>query len=47
MVIAPDAALSNKPSGNSTEAFIERVKEQLADSPAKPNDKTFISTIPQ
>ena len=46
MVIAPDASLSKKPSGNSTEAFIERVKEQLADSPAKPKDKPFISTVP-
>ena len=29
MVIAPDASLSKKSSGNSTEAFIERVKELL------------------
>jgi DnaK suppressor protein len=47
MVIAPDASLSKKSSGNSTEAFIERVKEQLSDSPAKSNDKPFIATVPQ
>jgi hypothetical protein len=49
MVIAPDASLSKKPSDNSTAAFIERVKEQLADSPAEPdsNQKPFVSTVPQ
>jgi hypothetical protein len=35
MVIAPDASLSSKPSGNSTEAFIERVKGQLSESPGQ------------
>lgn len=49
MIIAPDASLSNKPTGNSTEAFIERVKDQLSDSSAKPRktQDAFVSTIPQ
>jgi hypothetical protein len=49
MIIAPDASLSSKPSGNSnsTEAFIERVKEQLSASPAEKEEEPFTSTIPQ
>jgi hypothetical protein len=49
MIIAPDASLSSKPSsnGNSTEAFIERVKEQLSGSPAEKEEEPFTSTIPQ
>jgi hypothetical protein len=47
MIIAPDASLSNKASGNSTEAFIERVKEQLSGSPAEKEEEPFTSTIPQ
>ena len=47
MVIAPDASLLNKASGNSTEAFIERVKEQLSDSPSEKKEEPFTSTIPQ
>ena len=47
MVIAPDASLLNKASGNSTEAFIERVKEQLSESPSEKKEEPFTSTIPQ
>ena len=47
MIIAPDASLSNKASGNSTEAFIERVKEQLSGSPSEKEEEPFTSTIPQ
>ena len=47
MVIAPDASLSNKPSGNSTEAFIERVKGQLPENPGERKVEPFNSTVPQ
>jgi hypothetical protein len=47
MVIAPDASLSSKPSGNSTEAFIERVKGQLSESPGQKKVEPFNSTVPQ
>ena len=47
MVIAPDASLSSKPSGNSTEAFIERVKGQLSESPGQKKIEPFNSTVPQ
>ena len=56
MVVAPDATLSNKegeseavkPTGNSTDQFINRVKEQLSDSEKAggDKDKAFISTTP-
>jgi hypothetical protein len=45
MVITPDATLSSKPSTNSTGAFIDRVKEQLANSDsADDEDEAFIQT---
>jgi hypothetical protein len=47
MVIAPDATLSSKAAGNSTEAFIERVKGQLSESPGQKNEEPFNSTVPQ
>jgi len=47
MVITPDASLSNKPSGNSTEALIERVKGQLSEGPGKKKEEPFNSTLPQ
>ena len=47
MVIPRDGSLSNKPSGNSTEAFIERVKEQLSGSPDEKKEEPIRSTIPQ
>ena len=48
MVITPDATLSNKPAGNSTDAFIDRVKEQLSSSEKSSDDKdgAYISTTP-
>jgi hypothetical protein len=46
MVIAPNASLSSKPPGNSTEAFIERVKGQLSDSPGQDKGEPFNSTVP-
>ena len=47
MIMGPDPSRSSKPSSNSTEAFIERVKEQLSGSPAEKEEEPFISTIPQ
>ena len=47
MKIAPDTSLPNKASGSSTEAFIERVKEQLSRSPTEKEEEPFTSTIPQ
>jgi hypothetical protein len=47
MVIAPDESLSTKPSGNSTEAFIERVKGQLSKAPGQNEVEPFSSTVPQ
>ena len=50
VVIAPDASLSRKAeSGNSTDAFIARVKEQLSTSDGSKENKEepFTSTIPQ
>jgi hypothetical protein len=45
MIIAPDASLSNKPSTSSSDAFIDRVKKQLADSDsAADKDEAFIQT---
>ena len=48
MIIAPDASLSNKDSGNSTNAFIDRVKQQLAngETPAEKKAEQFTSTVP-
>ena len=47
MIIAPDASLSNRSSGNSTDSFIERVKEQLSGSPSVQEEEPFIATVPQ
>ncbi len=48
VVIAPDATLSNKPAGNSTNSFINRVKDQLSGPENSTEDKeqAFISTTP-
>jgi len=47
MIMPPDPSRSSKPSSNSTEAFIERVKEQLSGSRTEKEEEPFISTIPQ
>ena len=48
MVIAPDASLSSKNPENSTNAFIDRVKQQLANGESSPQKKeeSFASTVP-
>lgn len=48
VIIAPDATLSNKAAGNSTDSFINRVKDQLSGSEnsAEDKEKAFISTTP-
>ena len=47
MTIAPDASQSNKAPGDSTEAFIERVKKQLSESPSEEEEEPFTSTVRQ
>ena len=48
MVVTPDATLSSKTPKNSTDAFIDRVKEQLSTSEAPSEDEQdpFIQTTP-
>jgi hypothetical protein len=47
MVVTQDASLSSMPSGNSTKAFIERVKGQLSENPGQKKGEPFDSTVPQ